>query len=252
MPALVAQDTYVLLYECYNDESLYGGGDTAVLKFLPSEHPFARLLLREGSRLRKEKVAYELDLWQRDYGPVSGYSMYAEQWAEVDLGPQQPGTSSSANDHRRESMYFRRQRVVWLSDYGRPVEAHLNLCRYVEAWLKTQPVATFGQDDFPKTVTGMVRLDSSMHGEGDIARDIRDSQRFVRTAKANEVSVDADSITSASDISDLRFHVCRYLKDTILSLSEAEVGKVIANFCETQAHKQNSLFKSELLAQFQE
>ena len=118
MSELEAQDTYVLLYDCYNDESLHGGGDNVVLKFLPSKHPFARLLLHDGSRQRKKKVPY------------------------------------------------------------------------------------------------------------------------------------ANSTTSASGISTLRFHDSRPLKDTIMSLSEAEVNEVLIDFCETQAHQQTSLFKSELLAHF--
>ena len=64
MPELEAQDTYVLLYECYNDQSLHGGGENVVLKFLSNKHPFARLLLHEGSIQRKMKIAYELDLWR--------------------------------------------------------------------------------------------------------------------------------------------------------------------------------------------
>jgi len=220
MSELEAQDTYVLLYECYNNESLYGGGDNVVLKFLPSKHPFAGLLLHEGSRQRKMKVAYELDLWRRS-DPVIDWNddvdtIFARSWP----------------------IKYCRQSVIWSSDYGRPLEAHLNLCRSVEVWLKAQPVAAFGRNDFPKHVVGMVRLDSDEHGYTDIAHEIRESQRYG--------ALDANNI--ASDISTLGFHVCRYLKDTILSFSEEEVNEFLADFCRTQAHQQTSPIKSELLA----
>ncbi|KAL3160867.1 hypothetical protein ABBQ38_009264 [Trebouxia sp. C0009 RCD-2024] len=239
-----------LLYECYNDESLHGGGDNVVLKFLPSKHPFARLLLREGSRQRKTKVAYELDLWRRSEAVI--------YWDDEAAGPSYFASSGPIK--------FCRQNVIWSSEYGRPLEAHLNLCQSIEAWLKTQPVATFGQEDFPKTVVGMVRLDSDERGFTDIQQDIRDSQRLAYGNQDSdegnwqgtdaskkldeEQSLDVNSIASASDISALKFQACRGLKETILSLSEAEVTEILADFCKTQAHHQTSVFKSELMAHF--
>ena len=162
------------------------------------------------------------------------------------------------------------------------------MCRSVEAWLKARPVAAFGRYDFPKTVVGTVRLDSDEQGYSDIAHEIRESQRFVSGYRQiaheiresqrfiqiestyhdngddegnfkdtdagklddEELSLDAKSTASASNISTLRFDDSRLLKDIILSLSEEEVNEVLADFCETQAHQQTCLFKSELLAHF--
>lgn len=146
-------NAHVLLHECYDNTSLYGGGEHVELKFLPASHPFARLLLYRGSRIREATRAYALDVWRRQ-------NIYPER----DI--------AGSGTHFAVGFVYRRESVVWSSSYGRPVEAHLNLNQYVEAWLKAQPVAAFGLDDFPKTILGMVRLDNDEHGFGHITRDI--------------------------------------------------------------------------------
>ena len=129
--------SYVLLYDCW---TCYDGYSSVQLKLLSLEHPFAKTLLRKGSRPQAAKQNHCVTIW-RSYTKTydKKYHCFVDTWG------------------------YRREAICWQSQYGEPSEDHLLLFHCMEAWLKAEAPVEVEVFDSPLLIEGIVRLDNEEH-----------------------------------------------------------------------------------------
>ena len=274
--------SYVLLYDCWTCDD---GHSSVQLKLLCTEHPFASVLLRKGSRIKAAKQDHHLTLWRtytKTYDKI--YHTFVDTWG------------------------YRREAVRWESQYGVPSEDHLLLYYCMEAWLNSQAPVRFEMFDSPLLIEGAVKLQSDeypgpLHSIHSI-RNLRQHQYDISSMTSSEMLSQAasddktalqqqgsnDYITStgpkicseqssASDnitcqdqqtsakqcedspstagtsVSDGNKEVPwqfahEDLENIVLSCTQSEVHELLGAFMQRKAHEQLSKFKQELLRRF--
>lgn len=189
------------------------------------EHPFTRLLLRQGSRSCADMRKYSVTLWRVDeskrYSSFSRYRKLTER-------------------ERSLASCYRRQKVEWSSPYGPPQEEHLLLYQCIAAWVKGHKNITLGAYCNPCKIVGSIRLDYGQHmgAELDINRtpflpDPRYMCASGSTGRVTETVLHAPYNNKAkrqlanehgrSWESQIYF----FLKDAVLSCTHVELQKVL-------------------------
>lgn len=236
--------SYVLLYNSTWDGDLHGEYVVAEPKLLSTEHPFTRLLLRQGSRPCADMRKYSVTLWRVDESKLYSWSSHREL----------------TERERNLARCYRRQKVDWSSPYGPPQEDHLLLYQCIAAWVKGHKNMTLGAYCNPCKIVGSIRLDDGEHmgAELDINRtpilsDERHSYACGSTGKIIEAVLHSPYNNKAkrqlanehgrSWESQIYF----FLKDAVLSCTQVELQEVLREYMQTQAHEQTKLLKAELV-----
>lgn len=236
--------SYVLLYNSTWDGDLYGEYVVAEPKLLSTEHPFTKLLLRQGSRPCADMRKYSVTLWRVDESKLYYWSSHREL----------------TERERSLARCYRRQKVDWSSPCGPPQEEHLLLYQCIAAWVKGHKNMTLGAYCNPCKIVGSIRLDDGQHmgAELDINRTpILSDERYSYACGSTEKIIEAVLHSPYNNKAKRQLanehgkswesQIYFFLKDAVLSCTQVELQEVLREYMQTQAHEQTKLLKAELV-----